>query len=548
MIGGRAIKLGVLPACLLGLCALILALTSGTAVAASCPSLDNIAFYSGQAGLGYVRSILPPGVSDGNGGKESLSIDHVISGMAASDMTPDAAGLDFTGDASGGNVLVADAYADTDKDNHTTTASQDANGTNSEGEISISFDASSCTYTVDASYTMPTQGSGDWPGATDGAITDDAVSPAMPIPSDLHLTSGNLKIEAYPIGPPDIAGIEAGFYNFGPMTSWAREMARITGVDEATGDIGQASLNWDLTPSLKVKQKFCMVPDVVGQPLATAKAAITQAKCTVGAVTNEPSATVPAGDVISSDPDAETVEPVGTAVALLVSSGPQCTVPAVAGLTLAAATTALPPAHCAAGAVTMEFSDTVPKGTVISSSPPAGTVGPAGTKVALTVSKGKKPKKKCVVPHVVGRKLAAAEAAMPPARCAVGRVTKAFSNSVAKGKVISSDPTAGTTHAEGTKVSLVVSKGKPKKKKKCVVPKLVGKKLPLAKTALKKAQCAVGAITRKNSNTVTKNKVISSKPKAGTVHPAGTKVKLTVSKGKKKAGAAAVAAIVRLLG
>ncbi len=67
---------------------------------------------------------------------------------------------------------------------------------------------------------------------------------------------------------------------------------------------------------------------------------------------------------------------------------------------------------------------------------------------------------KCKVPKVTGKKLAAAKTAIKKAKCAVGRISKAFSRRVKKGRVISQKPAAGKTVAFGTKVNLVVSKGK----------------------------------------------------------------------------------------
>jgi beta-lactam-binding protein with PASTA domain len=45
------------------------------------------------------------------------------------------------------------------------------------------------------------------------------------------------------------------------------------------------------------------------------------------------------------------------------------------------------------------------------------------------------------------------------AHCAVGKVKKASSSHVKKGRVISQNPTAGKSLPKGTKVSLVVSRG-----------------------------------------------------------------------------------------
>jgi hypothetical protein len=65
---------------------------------------------------------------------------------------------------------------------------------------------------------------------------------------------------------------------------------------------------------------------------------------------------------------------------------------------------------------------------------------------------------------------------------------------------------------------------------KCKVPKLKGKTLTKAKAALKKAHCKLGKVTKKKGSSSLRGKVVSSKPKAGTVKPAGTKVALVLGK------------------
>lgn len=66
----------------------------------------------------------------------------------------------------------------------------------------------------------------------------------------------------------------------------------------------------------------------------------------------------------------------------------------------------------------------------------------------------------CVIPNVKRKPLSAARQAIGKAGCVAGKVTKAFSTKIAKGRVISQKPRAGARVATGTKVSLVVSKGK----------------------------------------------------------------------------------------
>jgi len=62
----------------------------------------------------------------------------------------------------------------------------------------------------------------------------------------------------------------------------------------------------------------------------------------------------------------------------------------------------------------------------------------------------------------------------------------------------------------------------------------LGRELPAAKRALKAAHCAVGTIRYVRDPDVPKGGVISQKPKFGAVLPAGSKVDLVVSKGRRK--------------
>jgi uncharacterized repeat protein (TIGR01451 family) len=66
----------------------------------------------------------------------------------------------------------------------------------------------------------------------------------------------------------------------------------------------------------------------------------------------------------------------------------------------------------------------------------------------------------CVVPNVKGRPLATAKRRIVAAHCKTGKVTRAKSKTVRKGNVISQSRRAGTRLAAGSKVNLVVSRGR----------------------------------------------------------------------------------------
>jgi eukaryotic-like serine/threonine-protein kinase len=65
-----------------------------------------------------------------------------------------------------------------------------------------------------------------------------------------------------------------------------------------------------------------------------------------------------------------------------------------------------------------------------------------------------------VVPNVRLKTLAAAKRKITAGHCKLGKVTKAKSKTVPKGKVISQSPRAGKKLARGAKVNLVRSRGK----------------------------------------------------------------------------------------
>jgi uncharacterized delta-60 repeat protein len=67
---------------------------------------------------------------------------------------------------------------------------------------------------------------------------------------------------------------------------------------------------------------------------------------------------------------------------------------------------------------------------------------------------------RCVVPHVKHRALARAMQVIRRHDCSIGNVSRRFSSTVRRGLVLAQRPRAGTAHAPGFAVRLVVSKGK----------------------------------------------------------------------------------------
>ncbi|HEY5871336.1 MAG TPA: PASTA domain-containing protein [Candidatus Tectomicrobia bacterium] len=132
------------------------------------------------------------------------------------------------------------------------------------------------------------------------------------------------------------------------------------------------------------------VPALVGTAQATATAAILAAQLTVGPVTSQYSASVPAGQVISQAPAAGTTVNDGTAVSLVVSLGPpaQIAMPDVVGQLQGTAETSLATAGLLVGGVGSARHPTVPAGRVISQQPAASMLVLQGTAVTFVVSLG----------------------------------------------------------------------------------------------------------------------------------------------------------------
>ncbi len=70
------------------------------------------------------------------------------------------------------------------------------------------------------------------------------------------------------------------------------------------------------------------------------------------------------------------------------------------------------------------------------------------------------PVTRCVVPNVRGKTVPAARIALARARCGLGRVNRAYSGRVRRSRIISQSRRAGSRHPRGTRVNVVVSRGR----------------------------------------------------------------------------------------
>ena len=192
------------------------------------------------------------------------------------------------------------------------------------------------------------------------------------------------------------------------------------------------------------------VPDVVGKTKDQASAVIKGAGLTLGDVTEQYSANVDSGKVISSDPKAGKVIEHTAKISIVVSKGKEpATIPDVTGQSEDEAKKTLEDAGLKKGKVSKDYSDSVAKGNVISSSPIAGASGYyKGDSVDLTISKGPE---KVTIPDVTGKGQDEAKKILEEAGLKV-EVNKRLGGPF--GTVRSTDPAPGSSVKPDSKVTI----------------------------------------------------------------------------------------------
>jgi serine/threonine-protein kinase len=196
--------------------------------------------------------------------------------------------------------------------------------------------------------------------------------------------------------------------------------------------------------------------------------------------------------------------------------------PAIINLSAAAAKAKVEKAGLTFETGRSAYSETVAKGSVISTDPDAGArIRKDGT-VTAVISLGPE---RHAVPDVRGKTLDEAQAALDAASLSFGSKVEKYSEKVAVGKVITTDPVPGTSLRRDAAVDVVVSKG-PKPVK---IPDWTGRNGDKAVRAL----TGLGFDVQRDdqfSDTVPLGKVVSQSPSSGTGFK-HDQVTLVVSKG-----------------
>ncbi len=170
----------------------------------------------------------------------------------------------------------------------------------------------------------------------------------------------------------------------------------------------------------------------------------------------------------------------------------------------------------------MQYHPTAPEGTVLQQSPPPGTRAPQGLGVTLAVSAGQR---RAQVPEVAGKSIDGATAALVAAGFEVGEVTEQPAGN-ARGEVIFSTPTAGSSVVLPASVALIISSGTSGIR----VPDLTGRSLDEARGAIVELNLELGVVVVDSASTRAPGTVLQQIPPAGDFVAAGSAVSLTVAR------------------
>ncbi len=284
--------------------------------------------------------------------------------------------------------------------------------------------------------------------------------------------------------------------------------------------IGAAILGYVLFDVLRDRgSEPVAVPYVVGIPEASARSDITDRGLAVR-VRNLSNSDFEEGLVFAQTPTEGTKVEEGTVVTIDVSTGrPEVTVPSVINEPLADAVAELTSAGLDARVVEVD-SDRTP-GTVTGQQPSAGTVVVEGTQVRINVSRGPRP---VPVPNVIGFPYDQAAAELQRAGFAVARVE--VDSDLSKGIVVGQDPDGNSTSAEGSTVTLSVSRGPVT----TAVPDVTNQEVSIARTTLEAAGFRVRTVLEDTTDPAQDGFVIAQDPIGGSQEEQNSTVTLVVGR------------------
>jgi beta-lactam-binding protein with PASTA domain/tRNA A-37 threonylcarbamoyl transferase component Bud32 len=271
---------------------------------------------------------------------------------------------------------------------------------------------------------------------------------------------------------------------------------------------------------LTLKPQQLDVPNVIGRKEATASQILQNRGFEVN-IERVANADVERDEVAAQDPRPQTQAPEGSTVTITVSTGPgEASVPDVQGLTRANAENQLRTAGFEPK-VEEVFSADVPKGRVVDTSPPQGSLIERGSPVTLRVSRGPA---QVAVPDVIGETEDNARSALEAAGLRVGEVTAKETVDEDPGTVLEQSPAKGKTVAEGSAVTLTVAKAPPD----VTVPDVVDQTEDEARRMLEGAGFEVRVRDQTVTDETQDGVVLDQSPQGLEKRPKGSRVRIVV--------------------
>jgi serine/threonine-protein kinase len=169
------------------------------------------------------------------------------------------------------------------------------------------------------------------------------------------------------------------------------------------------------------------------------------------------------------------------------------------------------------------YSSAVKSGLIMDQEPAAGIKASKSSAVRVTVSKGPE---LIGVPDVVNESSEEASFILGQASLEIGQITRAFSDTVPQGIVVSQSPRAGEKVAKQTEVNLVVSKGE----EIISLPDVIGRTTSQATSELEQLGLRVDK-SKEFDEAVEKDRIIRQSPPPGTEIRKGVTVSLVISRG-----------------
>jgi serine/threonine-protein kinase len=203
-----------------------------------------------------------------------------------------------------------------------------------------------------------------------------------------------------------------------------------------------------------------------------------------------------------------------------VVAGQYVKVPAVVGTSMSDARSELTGAGLVVVSGRARHSNSVPKGEVISTDPPAGASIRHGGKVTVIASLGPV---LVTVPQVTGQQVGAADAALKAAGLVPAQATSQASASIPAGVVIATNPVAGTAWPNYKPVQVIVSAGPP-------LPNFVGAQVSQAQAAAASGGFSINQVTQPNASQPA-GTIVRQSPLPGTAITPSEVVTVYVSQG-----------------